>query len=313
MERTIHFIAGLPRSGSTLLCNLLAQNPRFHTTSTSGIVSIVRMVNDRWYPILPKDAPGIEADRKRSLSAILHCYHDDPLVQKPVVFDKSRGWLGNLNLAEAALGRRAKVLVCVRDIRDVLASFEKLWRKNAATWAQPQEQQHYVEYQTVEGRCQVLMRADQVVGGAWQRIKTALGHGMHERLHFVEFEKLTTKPLETIQRVYAFLGEPFFEHDFENVEQLTTEDDFMHGIPGLHTIRSRIEPMEPQWPKVLGDVANKYLPHNNLWRGLTQRPSAAVFPAVVGGSVKAGQRESDKEASTAPAMATVAEVSEQDT
>lgn len=33
-----YFISGLPRSGSTLLANILAQNPRFHATATSGIL-----------------------------------------------------------------------------------------------------------------------------------------------------------------------------------------------------------------------------------------------------------------------------------
>jgi sulfotransferase len=278
MERTIHFIAGMPRSGSTLLCNLLAQNPRFHTTSTSGIVGVVRLVNEQWSGIIGGPDLVVEAARRRALAAILQCFHDDPLVPKPVVFDKSRGWLGNLNLAEMALGRKVKVLVCVRDIRDVLASFERLWRKNAATWAQSQEQQHYIEYQTVEGRCDVLMKPDQVVGGAYQRIKKSLMRGMRDRMHFVEFEQMTRQPQQTTRRIYQFLEEPYYAHDFDNVEQVTTEDDFMHGIPGLHTIRQKIEPMSPQWPKTIGDVAAKYEPYNNLWRGLIndlETPAAA--------------------------------------
>jgi hypothetical protein len=133
---------------------------------------------------------------------------------------------------------------------------------------------------------------------------------MHERLHFVEFEKLTRNPLEVTQKIYTFLGEPYFQHDFDNVEQLTTEDDFMHGIPGLHIIRQKIEPMEPQWPKVLGNVANKYVHYNNLWRALTERRAAPVSPVALGGSIKAEEREPEKEASTAPAMAQTVEATE---
>ena len=33
-RKTIHFIAGMPRAGSTILGNILAQNPRFHVTPT---------------------------------------------------------------------------------------------------------------------------------------------------------------------------------------------------------------------------------------------------------------------------------------
>jgi len=31
-EKQVFFISGLPRSGSTLLCNILAQNPEFFVT-----------------------------------------------------------------------------------------------------------------------------------------------------------------------------------------------------------------------------------------------------------------------------------------
>jgi hypothetical protein len=47
-------------------------------------------------------------------------------------------------------------------------------------------------------------------------------------------------------------------HDFDNVKQVTWEDDSVHGFVGLHDIRSKVAPMEPQWPKVLGDFAGKY-------------------------------------------------------
>jgi len=268
VKKTIHFIAGLPRSGSTLLCNLLAQNPRIQTTSTSGIINIVNLVHDEWKNVFGTvDHPAAAADRKRVLEGIMQDYFDDDSTDdRPIVFDKSRGWLGQLWLAELALGRKVKVLVCVRDIRDVIASFEQLWRKNAGTWGQPQEQGYYLDWQTVEGRCDVLMRQDQVVGGAYARIKTALTRGALDRMHFVEFEKMTANPRDTTRAIYEFLGEPLFAHDFENVEQVTWEDDFMHGIPGLHKIRQNIKPVPPNWPRLLGNFANKYTPLNNLWR-----------------------------------------------
>jgi sulfotransferase len=67
---------------------------------------------------------------------------------------------------------------------------------------------------------------------------------------FIEFEALTRAPKKAMDAVYAFLGEPRFEHDFENVEQITLEDDSAHGFKDLHKIRRKVEPMEPQWPKV---------------------------------------------------------------
>jgi len=39
MPNQVHFISGLPRSGSTLLCALLRQNPRFSSAVTSPVAS----------------------------------------------------------------------------------------------------------------------------------------------------------------------------------------------------------------------------------------------------------------------------------
>jgi sulfotransferase len=37
MDNGVHFISGLPRSGSTLLAAILRQNPRFHAGMTSPV------------------------------------------------------------------------------------------------------------------------------------------------------------------------------------------------------------------------------------------------------------------------------------
>jgi sulfotransferase len=256
----IHFISGLPRSGSTLLANLLAQNPRFHSTATSGILEILFLVRNGWDKVLEfraaVDRAENEAEKVRVLRGILQAYHGER--GRPVVFDKSRSWLAHLELAEKLLGRPAKVLVPVRDVREVLASFERLWRSSSATGQVAQEANNYAEFQTVEGRCDVWMRRDQPVGLALNRIKDALHRGFADRMHFVRFEQLTQNPGPTLRAIYDFLGEPWFEHDFNNVAQVTAEDDRVFGFPDLHTIRSKVEPVPIRWPEVLGQAGQRH-------------------------------------------------------
>lgn len=257
MNKTYYFVSGLPRSGSTLLLNILGQNPRFHVTSTSGVLDMLFLVRNQFSNLIEfKASPLPDEVRLNALRGLLDGFYAH--VERPVILDKSRGWLAYLEMAEAVLERNAKVLVPVRDLRGVLASFEKLWRRQAATGQIGQEPQNYFEWQTVEGRCQVWSRNDQPVGLAYNRIKDSLQRGYGDRLHFVEFEKLTKNPKRALLDIYTFLEEAPFEHDFEHVEQLTHEDDALFGFPDLHSIRQKVEPMEPQWPKMLGDVANQY-------------------------------------------------------
>ena len=256
---SLFFISGLPRAGSTLLCNILAQNPRFHATATSGILEILFAVRNKWDGLTEFRAmPQAQSDaaKRRVLRGILESYFAD--IDRPVVFDKSRGWLAHIEMAEWALERKIKILVPVRDIRDILASFEKLWRDTSRKSQIAGEAENYIQFQSLEGRLDFWSRADQPVGLAYNRVRDAIQRGYGDRLHFVRFEALTSNPRQTMREIYAFLGEPWYEHDFDNVEQVTVEDDRVHGFDGLHTIRPKVAPVPPQWPTVLGKAAEKY-------------------------------------------------------
>jgi len=265
-DKTYFFIAGLPRSGSTLLANILAQNPRFHTTSTSGIMDVMFNVRNSWDKLIEFQASPNEEAKMRVLRGILESYYTD--VDKPVVFDKCRGWLSLLEMAEAVLGYKAKVLVPVRDIRDVLASFEKLWRDNSKGSQIGQESANYFKFQTAQGRCDVWLSPDQPVGLAYNRITDALVRGFTDRMFFVDFNDLTARPEQAMKGIYEFLEEEQFKHNFDHVEQVTWEDDTVHGFKGLHNIRSKVVPIAPQWSTVLGPFAEQYS-KLNFWKNLT--------------------------------------------
>ncbi len=45
--------------------------------------------------------------------------------------------------------------------------------------------------------------------------------------------------------IYAFIGEPAFEHDFDHIDYDVTEFDERAGTPGLHTVGATIKPTRP--------------------------------------------------------------------
>jgi sulfotransferase len=263
-EKTIHFISGLPRSGSTLLCNILNQNPRFHATATSGILEIILAIRNQWENVDTFRASPNKVGKDLVLKGILPNYYES--VERPVVFDKSRGWGAYTELAEHILGRKVKMLCPVRPIVEVLASFEKLYRSQAHEWQFPQEKSHFYEWQTKEGRANIWMRNDQPVGIAYNRLKDAVDRGYGDRMLLIEFEHLTTHPEVTLRSIYNFLGEEYFDHDFNNVEQVTQENDDLHGIPGLHTIRPVVKPVHVDAKAIIGQEAFDKFSNAEFWR-----------------------------------------------
>lgn len=263
-DKTIHFIAGLPRSGSTLLCNILNQNPRFHATSTSGILDIILAIRNQWENVNEFRASPNKKGKNAVVKGILHNFYS--IVEQPVIFDKSRGWCAHIELAEYILNRDIKVIVPVRSITDILASFEKLWRKQSHEWQFPQEKTNYFQWQTIEGRADIWMKNDQPVGIAYNKIRDAINRGFANRMLFVEFEHLTSYPKETMKDIYNFLDEEVYDHDFINVEQTTSENDDIHGIPGLHIVRPEVKPVPSDALRILGeDVVAKYS-NAEFWR-----------------------------------------------
>lgn len=260
----LHMIGGMPRSGSTLLCNVLAQNPRIQSTCTSGCMDVMFGVRNQWDNLIEhKAAPPEDSTKKRVLAAVLNSYHADK--PEPIVLDKCRGWLNLIETAEYALERKIKIIVPVRDLRDILASFEKLWQTHRGRGPVLGEQDNYAQFQSLEGRLQYWMRQDQVVGLAFTRVLDALHRGFRDRLHFVDYDQLTQQPAETLNAIYEFLGEQPFAHNFDHIEQVTVEDDGVHGVPGLHTIQPALKASTPQYPKVLGTIAERYAPVARFW------------------------------------------------
>jgi len=259
-NKTIYMVAGLPRSGSTLLMNILGQNPDFYVTPTSGILDMLLHIRNGWdvnHGFRAMDNEQSEEIKRNVLQSMLYTYFDH--VEQPICVDKNRGWPGYLEMAAELLGGKdkVKVLLTVRDLRDVVASFEMLHRKTSALGITPQEKADPKKFRTAVGRLEAFIDQDQPVGRAFNIIRDAFTRGWGDQIKIIEYETLTNKPDKTLKSVYKFLEQPYFNHDFDNVEQITHEDDAVHGFKDLHKIRNKVEPQAPKWPQVFDDVIRR--------------------------------------------------------
>jgi sulfotransferase len=257
MPKPVYFLAGLPRSGSTLLANILLQNPQIHVTATSGICDMLVQVRNGWDrndAFQAMERVASEYIKGNVLRAMLQGYFQH--VDRPVCIDKNRYWAEFLEMGAALVGGRdrVKVLVTVRDLRDVAASFEKLYRKTSGLGQLPQEAAMALKFKTALGRLEIFTDDAQPVGRAYNAIRDAVTRGWHDRMHFIDFEDLTRKPAETLEGIYRFLELKPHAHDFQRVEQVTFEDDFAYGFKDLHVIRPKVEPQEPSWKTVYDDA-----------------------------------------------------------
>jgi sulfotransferase len=98
---------------------------------------------------------------------------------------------------------------------------------------------------TVYSRVEALTDPRGMVGFAFQATKDAFyGQYAPGHLMLLTYESLVRNPSAAMRAVYQFIGEPWFEHDFEHLSYNADEFDARVGMPGLHTVRPKVEPLE---------------------------------------------------------------------
>jgi len=256
LKTRFHFISGLPRSGSTLLSGLLRQNPRFAATMTSPVAALVGTVHPK---MCGGEFGGFFDDTKRAaiLRAVFESYYADTPATMPgdaVVFDTNRTWTGRAALL-GSIYPESRIICCVRDVGWIIDSIESMLAKN------PLQLSRMFNFQpgaSLYARVETLMNSDNgLIGLSWSNLREAWFGAEAKRLIVVPYDHLVKEPARTLQRLYTELGEAYFEHDFHNVAYDEPDYDAHIGMPGLHSVRNKVEYRERK-PCIPPDVFAKY-------------------------------------------------------
>lgn len=234
-KQKIHFISGLPRSGSTLLSALLNQNPKFQASMSGPVAGIVgalleNMSGKNEYSVFIDDD-----QREQIIRSVITSFYAKTKAE--TIFDTSRAWCARLPLIKT-LYPQAKVIACVRQMPWIIDSVERIVQKNIF---QPSSIFNYLSGGTVYSRADGVAGGDGMVGYAYNALKEAyFGAHATDRLMLVQYESLVRDPQRVLAAIYEFIGEKPFEHDFESVEFDASEFDKKAGTPGLHEVRSKV-------------------------------------------------------------------------
>jgi sulfotransferase len=266
MKRKFYFISGLPRSGSTLLANLLLQNEKFHATSTSSLLDLILQLRDNWSSIESYKTNPEGQDKWKVIKAVIENYHN---TDRPIIFDKNRGWTNHIEFLEKILGYEVRIICCVRNLEDVVSSFEKLFRENRSEGEIHSEFKN-PKMKTLQGRCEVWVGDEGVIGRPYVNLKDAFDRGLESRLVLLPYEFFTHNPESAMESVYNFIGEPYFKHNFENIEQKIFENDIGYGWgENLHKIKEgKIVPAKSDARKILGDSLTELYSNKEFWKNL---------------------------------------------
>ncbi len=265
-----HFIAGLPRSGSTLLSAILRQNPRF----AAGVSSPVAMLFGR---LVGSMSDGGEygsffTTERRSaiLKAVIEGYYAETQRQS-VIFDTNRGWTARMPLIRQ-LFPDAYVICCVRNVSWIIDSVERLIARNAL---QPSKIFDFKSGASVYHRVDMLMKPDTgLIGLPWSTFREAWFGEHSDKLLVVNYDAFVEDPSAALAQIYAILGEDPFPHDIMNVAFDAPDYDASLGTPGLHRLRPQVA-LENRNTCLPPDLFAKY-GGTEFWKNLPTSSRARV-------------------------------------
>ena len=265
MEK-IFFQSSLPRSGSTMFQNIMGQNPDFYVTPTSGLLDMLWSARQTFNGLPETKAQDHETMRKALIGFCrggLEGYFN-AITNKKYILDKSRGWgiyrdFANLFYPDP------KIICFVRDLKDVVTSFEKIHRENKPMFDDLRDEQN-ARGTTIHKRVDEWVNPVNPVGRALERLFEIFRMGYDDKILIIKYEEFCLYPETHMRRVYDYLGIDQFEHNFDKIEQITIEDDDAFGIGrNIHQIRPRLEIKNSEANKILGPDICDWLYQTYRW------------------------------------------------
>lgn len=259
MEK-LNFVTGFPRSGSTLLCNLLNMNPEFHATPTSPTLDMVLQMRKIFsHNTSYKNMDRLsESERfKAGVRAYLHAYFQD----KKVVFDKNRAWVNKLPMMDRLMGHSdSKIIFCYRNPVEVFQSIESKYQQTILM-ENVDEMNNEIGFATLINRVETFISQNfTLMSTPVSLLEDALNQGLGNRILIVRYDALCSQPQKTLDEIHEFVGEDKMAYDFSQLKQTTFENDAAYNYKFSHRIREgevKYSPTQINLPQSAIDMINK--------------------------------------------------------
>jgi sulfotransferase len=223
MDKTLFFLSGLPRSGSTLLSAILSQNPLIHAEGNSAVCQLM------WDMRVSCEINAREqllANRRYDtdydlVSSIPQAYYRN--TNKSFVVDKCRSWTitPNMETIRRYITPNPRVVVLLRPIDEIVKSFVNLRRANG--WDGDLERD-------------LLLPNSEPIMRSMRGVSEAMQSNSDEFL-FIDYSHLVSDTDEVLKSIYDFYSLDWFAHDLSNIVNHYPEDDSVYGLIGQHDIR----------------------------------------------------------------------------
>jgi len=263
VNKTYHFLTGLPRSGSTVLSALINQHPEIYASPQTELLEMIFQIQNVMHFSESYNAEIRKPGYQNVIKKITDNFYSD--VNKPIILDKNRGWGTPYNMENVMpiVNQNPKIVVTLRPIVEILASFTALCNKNPNNTIDKGLSEsdfwpiYYRNYE--DARCEYMMRPNGEIDQAILSISN-LQQNHKDSSFFLWYEDLVFSPEIKLQELYNFLGTKPFKNNFNNIEETDKHNDMAgYGIKNLHAIKNKISKSKTDYKTILSNsIIKKY-------------------------------------------------------
>ncbi|MGK7891476.1 MAG: sulfotransferase [Leptolyngbyaceae cyanobacterium] len=219
-------VSGLPRAGSTLMCQLLGHHPDLYCTGHSS--PLCQALTGLRYSLSDNDflRSQLDVDFDLTYERLGNAFRGFMAgwfaeTEQQWVVDKNRGWLHHVELLHS-LVPDFRMVVCVRELGQVYGSVESQHQKTILLDF-PDHLANFSRY----GRADKLFGDEGVIGSPLRSLEALqdIDAPLQQRLYYVVFEHLMQEPVTVMQGIFEWLGLPPVVIDPQNLTVKPHESD----------------------------------------------------------------------------------------
>lgn len=248
--KKLYFLAGLPRSGSTLLGSILNQHSDIYVSPTSPLGDIVTDIEKTLTKLDVQYTYDKSKVSYNIYSSVLSNFYNH--IPKSITIDKHRFWCKNLDTVQRFLIHQPKVIITYRPIPEVLTSYISLIERSG-------HENNFIDEHLRRDGLPITNsnRADHTwryyVAPSYEAMITGM-KSFPDWVHMVDYNDLVKQPQEELKKIYEFLEVESHQNDLNQIYNFCGEEkDEEWGLKGLHDIRPKLEKISKDPIEVIGE------------------------------------------------------------
>lgn len=243
MDKKFFFMAGLPRSGGTLLSSILNQNPDIYVSPQSVLPNTLGAAYNQYQSKENKDSDQWD-NIYRVMEMIIPTFYSG--YKEKYIVDKNFSWLDPhpYVILEHHLKNPIRVICPVRNVIDILASWNRLCENDPNNAYDPEiNKVDKTKRPMADKRADYFMNLggeENGIRNGIENMKRILYPQFKDNIMLVNYDDLTTHTEETVNKVYDFFGIPHYEADLSTLSTPHTYTDHW-GVKDHHKVKETVK------------------------------------------------------------------------